>query len=284
MSKNAHNQMEQQFPILHAGYARHRKPLSLVIPSLKHYIIRIQLEGSAHIRTHDQYVPILPGQMIMLGPKQHYDLKIGYKDPETMETMTKVHSLDYYMMVNGPWIEKWWLDHQPPWLSNHAIDDRMLAIWREIMQEQRLPENHMNDIVRHLTFVLFLMFERALQHPHMNSLDDRTTQLAHRMKQYIEINATESFSIQDVAESVQVSASRASHLFKDVFQQSIMDYAIEVRISMACERILHGYMSLEQIAEMCGFQSYSYFHRTFRNRLGLSPKQFREQRQFQDGQ
>lgn len=269
------------FSRLYAGYARHRKPMHMHIPTLKHYLIRLQIEGSAHIVMGDQYLSMSPGHLLMLMPGESYDLRIGYKNPATFEPHAKIHSFDYYLIINGPWLDAWWDKYQPASLSAHALDDRMLTLWREIMQEQRLQEMHMNDIVMHLTFALFQMFDRKLKLQDIENIDIRTTRLAHQMKQYIDRNLIESFTVNDVAQSVELSASRAAHIFKAEFQQSIMDYAIDARISLACERIQHEYMSMEQISELCGFQSYTYFHRTFKNRMGLSPRQFRDQRQLQ---
>lgn len=273
-------QDEQPFYRLHSGFARHRTPQSLLMPELKHYLIRIQLEGTAHVLIDGEYVLMKPGHLLLLPPDYYYDLKIGYRDPEQLEPHKSVHSLDYYIIINGPWVASWWKQHCPPYLSYHAIDDRILSIWRELTQELRISNSTINDISMHLTYVLFHMFERALAQPVQKH--SRNFQTAQAMKQFIEQNATETFTVQELANHVNLSPSRAAHIFKEEFQQSIMDYVIELRLSMACERIHHGYMSLEQIAEMCGFQSYSYFHRTFRNRLGLSPSQFRDQRQIED--
>jgi AraC family transcriptional regulator of arabinose operon len=33
-------------------------------------------------------------------------------------------------------------------------------------------------------------------------------------------------------------------------------------------------MTLEHIAETCGFASYSYFHRVFRSHFGMSPAEY----------
>ncbi|WCF09671.1 AraC family transcriptional regulator [Paenibacillus thiaminolyticus] len=272
----------QDISLLFAGHARHSKAMTLVIPDLKHYLVRIQLEGSGHAWLNGGYQELKPGDLLMLAPGGYYDLKIGYRNPDVSDPLRKVHSLDYYMILNGPWVDQWWAKQERPGKSAIGIDDHLLSLWREIMQEQRLFGSiKVNDIVKHLTFAFFGILGRTLTertHPSFLNMN-RTAQLAHSIKQYVEVHATEPFSLQDAADSVQLSVSRASHVFKETFQQSIMDYAIQVRITLACERILHGYMPLEQIAEMCGFQSYTYFYRTFKNRMGLSPRQFRDQRQ-----
>jgi AraC family transcriptional regulator of arabinose operon len=55
-----------------------------------------------------------------------------------------------------------------------------------------------------------------------------------------------------------------------------MQHAILVRLNIAKERILYSSFTLEQIAESCGYASYSYFHRMFRSHFGVSPKSYRE--------
>ncbi|MNI28397.1 Arabinose operon regulatory protein [compost metagenome] len=80
-----------------------------------------------------------------------------------------------------------------------------------------------------------------------------------------------------IAKHVGISVSRAVHLFKLTFGQSIMSYAIEVRLGVACEQIRFSVMSLDHVAKSCGFNSYTYFHRQFRMHYGLSPRQYREE-------
>lgn len=58
----------------------------------------------------------------------------------------------------------------------------------------------------------------------------------------------------------------------------MIQYAIEIRLKAAVEQIKYSNeMTLEHIAEICGFASYSYFHRVFRAHFGLSPVEYRNQ-------
>jgi AraC family transcriptional regulator of arabinose operon len=95
------------------------------------------------------------------------------------------------------------------------------------------------------------------------------------MKQYIEKHATKPLTLEIISRNAGLSVSRACHLFKATFGQSMMDYCIEIRMSMACEYILYSSLSLERIAELAGFRNYPYFCRAFRMRFGMSPKQYR---------
>ncbi|WP_397386768.1 helix-turn-helix domain-containing protein [Paenibacillus sp. MMS20-IR301] len=50
---------------------------------------------------------------------------------------------------------------------------------------------------------------------------------------------------------------------------------MEIRLNAAVEQIKYSEMTLEHTAELCGFSSYSYFHRVFRAPLGVSPLESR---------
>ncbi|WP_373463279.1 helix-turn-helix domain-containing protein [Bacillus sp. SORGH_AS_0510] len=59
--------------------------------------------------------------------------------------------------------------------------------------------------------------------------------------------------------------------------KTMIEYALEVRLSAALERMKYTTMTLEQIAEDCGFGSYPYFHRVFQKKFGIAPGVFRKQ-------
>ncbi|WP_414694936.1 helix-turn-helix domain-containing protein [Paenibacillus sp.] len=64
-------------------------------------------------------------------------------------------------------------------------------------------------------------------------------------------------------------------MYKQFFGKSIIQYAQEVRLKVARERMLYTQTPLEVIAETSGFPSYTYFYRVFKKAFGVSPKQYR---------
>jgi AraC family transcriptional regulator of arabinose operon len=99
--------------------------------------------------------------------------------------------------------------------------------------------------------------------------------IPYKMKSYVEQNASRKFTLGEVADSVGLGISRSSQLFHETFRQSVMDYALQVRLAMAKDRIAYDNATLEEIAQACGFPTYSYFSRVFRARFGLSPSEFK---------
>ena len=54
----------------------------------------------------------------------------------------------------------------------------------------------------------------------------------------------------------------------------MIQYAMDIRLALALERMNYSKLTLNQIAESSGFGSYAYFHRVFRERFGMSPSQY----------
>ncbi|MDF2670813.1 MAG: AraC family transcriptional regulator, partial [Paenibacillus sp.] len=130
------------------------------------------------------------------------------------------------------------------------------------------------EIADYYLRILCLSIERIMSEQSFYSVKGKSF-LAVQMKSYIEEHALSPLKLDDVANHVGLSVSRSVHLFKSIFGQSIMQYTLQIRLSIARERILFSKMSLEQIAEASGFNSYTYFYRMFRARYGMSPKAYR---------
>jgi AraC family transcriptional regulator, arabinose operon regulatory protein len=98
-----------------------------------------------------------------------------------------------------------------------------------------------------------------------------------RMMRYIEEHATTAIKLEDVARHGGLSISRSVQLFKSNVGKTIIEYALEIRLTAATERMKYTTMTLEQIALDCGFGSYPYFHRVFQKKYRISPSAFRRQ-------
>ena len=80
----------------------------------------------------------------------------------------------------------------------------------------------------------------------------------------------------EIAQSVYLSPSYASRLFKKVQNMSLMEYLTRVRIEEA-KRLLHNPQYLiDEIAENIGYDDASYFTKVFKRYEGVTPTQYRK--------
>ncbi|WP_025720364.1 AraC family transcriptional regulator [Paenibacillus sp. 1-18] len=257
--------------VLTAGYSFHRKPFYSNQPDgIKNYLFRLQTDGRCQARINGKMTRIEAGDLLLFSPTEPYELDIHSELNSMGEQI--VESGDYHIFFGGSWVDEWWNHHKRPNRIKVQLSEALLGLFRQLVIEQRRMSNPYPEISSYYIRILCLEFDRMLsEHP----IATHHNYLAYQIKNYIEENASSNFKLDDVSSHVGISVSRAVHLFKETFDTSIMQYTLDIRLNMARERIIFSPMSLEQAAESSGFANYTYFHRVFRSRFGMSPKEFR---------
>jgi AraC family transcriptional regulator of arabinose operon len=253
--------------LLSCGYSLHNKSFRLSYPhGVKHYLFRLQTEGYCLAFTDGQMQRVEAGDLLLYQPGDPYVLEV--------EEDSQVASGDYYVICRGDWLDDWWERMPRKSKSNIIPDDRLLSIWRAMILEKRRFHEENHEMTGYLLRALCLGIDRALQTKIVHRGKSYVTT---RMKNFIDEHLTIPFKIEQIANHVELSVSRTVHLFKESFGLSIVQYTHQARLALAEERIRYTRMSLEQIAETCGFGSYSYFYRIFRKKFKMTPAEYRQQ-------
>ena len=92
---------------------------------------------------------------------------------------------------------------------------------------------------------------------------------------YIQSHLDEKISINDLAQTMNLSESRFQHCFLEIFHCSPMEYVLRLRIEKACKLLRKTKMPVAQIALDCGFANLSHFNRQFLKRTTMTPRQYR---------
>ncbi|UJF31729.1 helix-turn-helix domain-containing protein [Paenibacillus hexagrammi] len=80
-----------------------------------------------------------------------------------------------------------------------------------------------------------------------------------------------------VAETVHISPSYVSTLFKRYTDVNFSDYVLRIRMEKAIELLIHTDYKVYEVAEKVGFINTQYFSVQFKRQTGLSPIEFRQQ-------
>ena len=67
----------------------------------------------------------------------------------------------------------------------------------------------------------------------------------------------------------------AQQIFTGHFGTTPAEYVLNCRMSAAKTMLMEGEMSMEEVAERCGFSSQSYFNYCFKQQTGQTPLQYR---------
>lgn len=93
---------------------------------------------------------------------------------------------------------------------------------------------------------------------------------------YIEEHYAQRLTVTQIAQAVSFSPSECCRIFKRLTHETIFSYLQGYRITRAAQLLRESELSVSQIACETGFCSTSYFIQVFRQRLGLTPLQYRK--------
>ncbi|MCY9662289.1 helix-turn-helix domain-containing protein [Paenibacillus chondroitinus] len=102
-------------------------------------------------------------------------------------------------------------------------------------------------------------------------------------KQYIDDYYHEDISLDMLADKYNTSPKYMSKLLKKELGMTFQRYLQELRIAKAKEMLQHTSKPIQKILEEIGFNNRNSFIRTFRNLEGISPTEYRIQRQVRKG-
>lgn len=120
---------------------------------------------------------------------------------------------------------------------------------------------------------LLLLLANAATQSEVTDLGDISPDIIKDAINYVNDNLTNDISIQTVADSLNISRSRLSHLFKDYTGTSLWNYIIARRIQYARTLLKQG-ESITTACYECGFKDYSHFVKVFSKINGVSPGRY----------
>ena len=99
---------------------------------------------------------------------------------------------------------------------------------------------------------------------------------------YIRKYAVSGLFVRDIVEHFNISSSWLQRRFKKMLGHSVAEEITLTRLKMARELLLYPDFSIEQIARRVGFNSSRYFIQTFRQRYGMTPKEYQKKVEVSD--
>jgi AraC-like DNA-binding protein len=95
---------------------------------------------------------------------------------------------------------------------------------------------------------------------------------------YINSNLSEKITIDEIAETCHMSKYYFCRRFKKSLGITVMEYILKSRIANAKTMLESTNTPISEISEQCGFSSFSYFSRVFRENTGDTPNAYRKNR------
>ena len=97
------------------------------------------------------------------------------------------------------------------------------------------------------------------------------------MLHFMNNNYKEPLTLEQIANTGNVSKSQCNNLFNQFVGESPINYLMHLRSRKVAEHLRSGSFTLKQIAEMTGFNGVSYMSETFKKFFGQSPRDYKKQ-------
>ncbi|MDR0563101.1 MAG: helix-turn-helix domain-containing protein [Spirochaetaceae bacterium] len=98
-----------------------------------------------------------------------------------------------------------------------------------------------------------------------------------KAERFIWENYTRKISLQEIATASGLSAPYFSTIFKEEMGENLSSYLNRIRVEKASRMLTETDLSLSEIAGACGFEDQSWFSKTFKHYIGVSPGKYRGQ-------
>ncbi len=131
-----------------------------------------------------------------------------------------------------------------------------------------------NDCIDEINYTAEKALEKFLHAVQENSATKNRIAIQ-GMKTYIKKNYHKNITLEEIADSVYLSPSYASRIFKENQGITITDYISKVKLEEAKKMLQNPEYKIDYIAEKLGYNDASYFSKVFRRKEGMSPTQYR---------
>lgn len=108
---------------------------------------------------------------------------------------------------------------------------------------------------------------------------EKKTSAASAIADYLAKHLTESVDLTDLTEVFHYSKNYIIRLMREAYGRTPIQYLTELRIKQAGRLLEASSLSMEEIAEECGYHDYAHFYKCFRKLTGKSPKEWRKNKQ-----
>ncbi|WP_053376290.1 helix-turn-helix domain-containing protein [Paenibacillus sp. FJAT-27812] len=154
-------------------------------------------------------------------------------------------------------------------LGKAGLKERVYQALKNVIQDSREQRTHWEPLCENeIRGILLLLAERCERKG-----DPRVEETLH----YLSRHMRETIRIEDIAQSVGLSPSRLTHLFKEETGLTIVKTINDMRIRQAAMLIKHSGRNVTEAAYDVGFHNYSHFALLFRERMGKSPRAYAKQ-------
>lgn len=161
---------------------------------------------------------------------------------------------------------------------HYGADDELRLCHEKMFEADRLT--HSRDLMMNSILYEYLyLLARKFPSEKSGSADGtKKSDYVEEALKFIESRYCDPIFVQDIADHLSINRSYLHRLFKSVTGVSIQSYLLDYRIRQSCILLRTTDLSVRSIAHMVSYADPLYFSRLFRQKMGQSPSEYREEK------
>lgn len=168
-----------------------------------------------------------------------------------------------------------------PWCSLRADEswqetalEKIRTAWDQCTRREKDYELEVREALTGL--MVRLQKNLPAEQPAQNRRIQRDNERIRKMLGYIQENYPQELTVDTIAASAMISPSEALRCFHNTIGLAPMQYVTHYRVQRAAEALRKTDGKIQQIGADCGFQEMSYFAKTFRRIMSVTPTDYRK--------
>lgn len=232
------------------------------------YQLLYVVSGKAHFYFDDAERIVTAGHMVLFQPRQeqHYE----YFGTDKTEV--------YWVHFTGSNVKNILRRYDIP-LDTPVLYSGASAIYaylfKEMINELQTCRTGYEELLAMYLRQILILVQRTRQE-HRTSINTHIQEEMEYARRYFNEHYNEQISIEDYAQSRNMSVSWFQRSFKQIVNYSPMQYILTIRMNNAASLLESTDYSMAEISAIVGYDNPLYFSRLFKKQKGVSPSEYRK--------
>ncbi|MGN8645951.1 AraC family transcriptional regulator [Gracilibacillus sp. HCP3S3_G5_1] len=155
------------------------------------------------------------------------------------------------------------------------FEDKLSSINKEFTSSDIGCRHASLLIVQQIIINLYRIFAKTTSKQN-EAIETYSYSWINEILEYIERNIHTKLTLSELANQALVSPAHLSRVFKETTGMNVTSYINQKRIIVVKELLIEDNYTINNIAELTGFESMPHFYRTFKKYTGMTPSAYRK--------
>ena len=245
------------------------------------------LQGNGSICIENKSYPLAPGTVILFQAETEYAWQITHMRYISVNfdyTQDNNHIRETFSPIRAEFFPadnfaKHCTFEDAPLLNAPLVFSNAFAFENKLMSlsvERQMGGDFCDELLSCMLKSIVLGIVRLYNEQHATG-DPLGSGISRRIIEYIQRNFSAPITNQDIAREIHFNASYMNRAFKAHTGMTVHSFLVDCRLNFAMELLRSEDIPIHKVAQDAGFSDIPHFTKTFKTRIGQTPRAYRQQ-------